>query len=605
MGKEFSTAATSDRSVRMPAGGLLQRRCACGNHTIDGGECAECGKGKNNLQRKFGNQNVSGNRLFRSRNLILQSKLALGANNDPLEHEADRVADQVLAASSYSTVGGSFPQIQRSSGTSAGQVGAAPGSVDRVLTGSGNPLSITLRRDMEHRFGYDFSQVRVHAGPAAEASARDVNAQAYTVGHNIVFGSGRFQPSTSAGRRLIAHELTHVIQQTGTTQGRVDRRDEDSLSPVNALKRVAQRASLDQQLLRRKCDIDPALDYYRKTAPGKKVNYAEWLEKMRKVAGPANKSLYEDAKAAKQIDRSFVVLVCKVQKLLNIGEDGQIGTLTADALEKFSTGGAKGIDYTRLFKDKKLEVGIAIGESFDTEFTAIVGYLETEGKKLKNFSSSGTAGSKVIKFTKDFPVQGDKTAPPVAIDVVFNIISATSATPKKTYTEFLSQQELVIYSGHARYGTGPDFDEKKSVKENFIIGVNSALHKAGKLTPGYNAHMNKILEGYGNDLEAMSKAGKFDPDKYQVWFFNACSSINYLDEVRKGLVTAKSGKIKSKANLRFVGTRYSVSSDAMKIVDSILKMKTMDEIISIMDINEKALPREPGEKEHSSYYFSD
>jgi len=69
---------------------------------------------------------------------------------------------------------------------------------------------------MEQRFGHDFSRVRVHAGGAAEQSARDVNANAYTVGHNIVFGSGRFSPGTNEGRRLLAHELTHVVQQAGT-----------------------------------------------------------------------------------------------------------------------------------------------------------------------------------------------------------------------------------------------------------------------------------------------------------------------------------------------------------------------------------------------------
>jgi hypothetical protein len=598
MGKAFSPQAKSDKSTGARFAGLLQSRCACGNHTIAGGECAQCARENNSLQRKGGNQNALAAGFSRSRISLLQPKLATGTSNDPLEHEADRIADQVLSAPSHSSVTGALPQIQRFAGQSAGQTDVAPASVDRVLAGAGRPMDTTLRHDMEHRFGYDFSQVRLHSDAAAEQSARDVSAQAYTVGHDIVFGRGRFEPSTSEGRRLIAHELTHVVQQTGATRERLVRRHEKrELTPTTRGK--------SNHLIRRKCDVDPALEYYEKTAPGKKIDYAEWLGKMRKVAGTANKSLFEDAKAAGKIDRSFVLLVCKIQELLNVGEDGKLGGTTFTAFEKFSTGGAKGIDYTRLFKDKKLEVGIAIGDQFQSEFTAIVSLLETEGKKLKNFSSTGSAGSKVIKFTKDFPVQGDNTASPVPIDVEFNIVSAESATPKKSYTEFLSQKEIVIYSGHAKYGTGPDFDEEKSVKENFIIGVNSALHKAGKLTAGYNAHMNKILEGYGNDLEAMSKAGKIDPDKYQVWFFNACSSINYLDEVRQGLVTDKSGKIKSKANLRFVGTRHSVSSDALKIVDAILKMKTMDQIISIMDINEKALPREAGEKEHDSYYFSD
>jgi hypothetical protein len=67
---------------------------------------------------------------------------------------------------------------------------------------------------MEQRFGCDFSPVRLHLGPAAEQSARDVNARAYAVGDNLVFGAGEFKPDTRQGRRLLAHELTHIVQQS-------------------------------------------------------------------------------------------------------------------------------------------------------------------------------------------------------------------------------------------------------------------------------------------------------------------------------------------------------------------------------------------------------
>ena len=94
---------------------------------------------------------------------------------------------------------------------------AAPASVDRVLASPGRPLESALRQDMEQRFGYDFSRVRVHSGGAAEQSALEVNAHAYTVDQNIVFGPSRFAPGTNEGRRLIAHELTHVVQQSNPT----------------------------------------------------------------------------------------------------------------------------------------------------------------------------------------------------------------------------------------------------------------------------------------------------------------------------------------------------------------------------------------------------
>jgi uncharacterized protein DUF4157 len=147
-------------------------------------------------------------------NGAIQAKLTIGASNDPLEQEADRIADQVLAAPAHLAVSGALPRIQRFAGQPAGQTDTAPASVDRVLASLGQPLDTTLQQDMEQRFGYDFSQVRVHSGGAAEQSAREVNANAYTAGHDIVFGAGQFVPGTHEGWRLIAHELTHVVQQS-------------------------------------------------------------------------------------------------------------------------------------------------------------------------------------------------------------------------------------------------------------------------------------------------------------------------------------------------------------------------------------------------------
>jgi hypothetical protein len=176
--------------------GILQRKCACGDHTVAGGECAECGKNKTGLQRK----------------------LTIGFSNDPLEQEADRVADQVMAAPVHSAVSTGPPRIQRFTAEAREGADTAPASVDHVLASSGRPMELALRQDMEQRFGHDFSRVRVHSGAAAEQSARDVNANAYTVGHNIVFGAGQFAPASHRGRRLLAHELTHVVQQGTETE---------------------------------------------------------------------------------------------------------------------------------------------------------------------------------------------------------------------------------------------------------------------------------------------------------------------------------------------------------------------------------------------------
>lgn len=84
---------------------------------------------------------------------------------------------------------------------------------DVVNSGGGRPLDADARADMESRFGQDFGDVRVHTDGAAHESARSVNAQAYTVGSNIVFQRGRYDPSSADGRHMLAHELTHVVQQ--------------------------------------------------------------------------------------------------------------------------------------------------------------------------------------------------------------------------------------------------------------------------------------------------------------------------------------------------------------------------------------------------------
>jgi hypothetical protein len=95
--------------------------------------------------------------------------------------------------------------------------GTVPPVVDEVLRSAGQPLDLNARGFMESRFGHDFSQVRVHADARAAESARAVNALAYTVGRNVVFGANEYAPATQRGRGLLAHELAHTLQQRNAT----------------------------------------------------------------------------------------------------------------------------------------------------------------------------------------------------------------------------------------------------------------------------------------------------------------------------------------------------------------------------------------------------
>ena len=156
----------------------------------------------------------------------------MGAVDDPLEREADRVADHVMRSPEpAASIAAAPPAIsrkceacedddklrRRADGPDGHAGQTAPAVVDDVLRGAGQPLDAPTRAYFEPRFGRDFADVRLHVGSHAAESARAVNARAYTVGRDIVFGAGMFAPATLEGGRLLAHELTHVAQQAGAT----------------------------------------------------------------------------------------------------------------------------------------------------------------------------------------------------------------------------------------------------------------------------------------------------------------------------------------------------------------------------------------------------
>lgn len=110
------------------------------------------------------------------------------------------------------------PSVQRSGGRRMG----LDESVARLIEerrGGGAPLSDPVRHDMEGSFGHDFSDVRVHSDAGADALSRSVEARAFTVGSDIFFRQGTYDTASSDGRRLLAHELTHVVQQSGSGGG--------------------------------------------------------------------------------------------------------------------------------------------------------------------------------------------------------------------------------------------------------------------------------------------------------------------------------------------------------------------------------------------------
>ncbi len=156
----------------------------------------------------------------------VQPKLTVSAPGDRYEQEADRVADQVMSMPDLQVNESTELPTQRQAVEEDNLIRAKsiPGQTQHIssslavrierLRGGGQSLPSSMRAFFESRFGHDFSGVRVHTASHANETAEALNAHAFTLGRDIVFGARQYAPATSEGRRLLAHELTHVVQQT-------------------------------------------------------------------------------------------------------------------------------------------------------------------------------------------------------------------------------------------------------------------------------------------------------------------------------------------------------------------------------------------------------
>ena len=174
---------------------------------------------------------------------IIQKKLSIGASNDRYEQEADAVADRVmqmpLSGAQMQGIGAAQQKgIQRKCAAceeekiqrkplaisslvqtkSKGENSGVNVQMDAQIAatrGGGRAMDGPTQNFMESRFGRDFSQVKVHTGGYANQLSQDLNARAFAVGNDIYFNQGQYQPHTTSGKHLLAHELTHTVQQSG------------------------------------------------------------------------------------------------------------------------------------------------------------------------------------------------------------------------------------------------------------------------------------------------------------------------------------------------------------------------------------------------------
>jgi hypothetical protein len=158
--------------------------------------------------------------------LKIQPKLIVNDPGDRYEQEADRIATTVLRLGDPGVWTHTRPPSVQRLATDKDSPDAAPPIVHDVLSSPGQPLDAAALAFFEPRFGREFRSVRVHTDAKATQSAESVNALAYTVGRNIVFGTGRYAPHLPEGQRLLAHELTHVVQQdSGLSVGSLQREE--------------------------------------------------------------------------------------------------------------------------------------------------------------------------------------------------------------------------------------------------------------------------------------------------------------------------------------------------------------------------------------------
>jgi hypothetical protein len=227
--KSSSTSSFTSSTVN-----IVQRKCACGGSPGLSGECKECSKKK-----------LTGDSLP-----LIQPKLKISQPNDKYEQEADRVADMVIrmpepkiqrqvnpkedeAEETLQTkpiANTITPLVQRQPAKqeededetiqpkriSANTPTMTPeihSEIDSIRKSGGEPLPKESRTFMESRFGQDLSKIRIHAGPQAAKLSNGLNARALTIGNDIMFRRGEFQPHSSKGQHLLAHELTHTMQQ--------------------------------------------------------------------------------------------------------------------------------------------------------------------------------------------------------------------------------------------------------------------------------------------------------------------------------------------------------------------------------------------------------
>jgi peptidoglycan hydrolase-like protein with peptidoglycan-binding domain len=286
------------------------------------------------------------------------------------------------------------------------------------------------------------------------------------------------------------------------------------------------------------------------------------------------------------------------QRWQRIRTGGELTPLTMMALDQLAPVPSQRVtrepEYDKLIRDGWLTVTVAMG--YDEDGNDLREFAELrQGLLSEGFTRIGsTADDAVHTYTRTLMMPGRSG------DMRVRLVSRHTADPEERFADGLVQDSVTVYSGHARYGTGPDFDPIESTAENFVIGVGAPQHITGELEPGYDPHMNQILRGVPNDLLTR----RFDPERYQLWAFLGCTTRHYLDELRVLLGSKQTDNLDL-----IVSTRPIYWTDSsfypLAVVRGLLRGQSINAIQSALCVQATATERGLGDVKPGDAFLGD
>jgi len=558
------------------------------------------------LQKSLGNRFVQG--------LAVQAKLAINRSDDPYEREADRIAEHVMnmpepAASGHAETKSSIQRM------GLGGEDATPyfeKSIQQVR-GNGQQLPVGVKRRMEDSFGAEFGVVRVHVDAHSDRLNQSIQARAFTIGQDIFFKQGNFNPEDRSGLELIAHELTHVIQQHKSSSIESIQRDAHVTLPSWSRSKLR---SIQIQLKRLglyRLDIDETF-------------------------GPTTESALVEAFGG--------------DAWRHISPDSIISRLTR-ASPPGGTRGEHRLRYGEMFRDGILDMTLGVGfDEASNHLQVISGvrtamaarrFREDRARAVQIFSASGRVISNStleLFFVRD----GILTYTPPAgaarrIHAVIRFItSPTGSQGQEAATAFregMVHSDVAFYSGHGRYGSGPDFDRNmrfellddhgrflrqidgyrvlerelssegrgvgRGAWQQFLWRVNhNRIRVIGSnlgnvyINPA-NLHRTEFgaqlmywvlnrggaspVTGRGSVLTREVQAAR--ERRYRLWVFDGCRTQDYVRSIRStpGLDTASTDLMVSRRTLYWPDNVATL----VAFLDSVLGQQSAEKIIQNMD----------------------